>query len=94
VRRIGMLMALASDDPEAQARNAAFLQTLSELGWTVGRNMQIDYRWSGADARPSSSTFRSGCATGCSCPMLLHSRYSRPAGIDIPVCVRKPPEGA
>src|SRR5262245_24424321 len=32
VRRIGMLMALASDDPEAQARNAAFLQTLSELG--------------------------------------------------------------
>jgi ABC-type uncharacterized transport system substrate-binding protein len=50
VRRIGMLMALASDDPEAQARNAAFLQTLSELGWTVGRNVQIDYRWSGADA--------------------------------------------
>ena len=50
VRRIGMLVALASDDPEAQARNAAFLQTLSELGWTVGRNVQIDYRWSGADA--------------------------------------------
>src|SRR5262245_36305016 len=50
VRRIGVLMALASDDPEAQARNAAFLQALSELGWTVGRNVQIDYRWSGADA--------------------------------------------
>src|SRR5262249_19624160 len=50
MRRIGVLMALASDDPEAQARNAAFLQALSELGWTVGRNVQIDYRWSGADA--------------------------------------------
>jgi putative ABC transport system substrate-binding protein len=50
MRRIGVLMALASDDPEAQARNAAFLQALSELGWTVGRNVQIDYRWNGADA--------------------------------------------
>jgi putative ABC transport system substrate-binding protein len=47
--RIGVLMTLAADDPEAQARNAAFLQALGELGWTVGRNLQIDYRWSGAD---------------------------------------------
>jgi putative tryptophan/tyrosine transport system substrate-binding protein len=50
MRRIGVLMTLAADDPEAQARNAAFLQALGELGWTVGRNVQIDYRWSGADA--------------------------------------------
>ena len=50
MRRIGLLMTLAADDPEAQARNAAFLQALGELGWTVGRNVQIDYRWSGADA--------------------------------------------
>jgi ABC-type uncharacterized transport system substrate-binding protein len=49
MRRIGVLMTLAADDPEAQARNAAFLQALGELGWTVGRNLQIDYRWSGAD---------------------------------------------
>jgi putative tryptophan/tyrosine transport system substrate-binding protein len=48
VRRIGVLMTLAADDPEAQPRNAAFLQALGELGWTVGRNLQIDYRWSGA----------------------------------------------
>jgi putative ABC transport system substrate-binding protein len=50
MRRIGVLMTLAADDSEAQARNAAFLQALAELGWTVGRNVQIDYRWSGADA--------------------------------------------
>jgi putative ABC transport system substrate-binding protein len=50
MRRVGLLMTLAADDPEAQARNAAFLQALAELGWTVGRNVQIDYRWSGADA--------------------------------------------
>jgi putative tryptophan/tyrosine transport system substrate-binding protein len=48
MRRIGVLMTVAADDPEAQPRNAAFLQALGELGWTVGRNLQIDYRWSGA----------------------------------------------
>ena len=50
MRRIGVLMNLAADDTEAQARLAAFLQGLQELGWTVGRNVQIDYRWSAADA--------------------------------------------
>jgi putative tryptophan/tyrosine transport system substrate-binding protein len=49
VRRIGVLMNLAADDTEAQARLAAFLQGLQELGWTVGRNVQIDYRWGAAD---------------------------------------------
>ena len=43
VRRIGVLMAVAADDPEAQARIAAFLQGLQQLGWTVGRNVRIDY---------------------------------------------------
>ena len=46
VRRIGLLTAgTPADDAEGQVRNAAFLQTLQQLGWTVGRNLQIDYRW-------------------------------------------------
>jgi putative ABC transport system substrate-binding protein len=49
MRRIGVLMPLVADDPISQNRNAAFLQALQQLGWTVGRNLQIDYRWSGGD---------------------------------------------
>jgi putative ABC transport system substrate-binding protein len=48
-RRIGVLTPLAADDAEAQARNAAFLQGLSQLGWTVGQNLRIDYRWRALD---------------------------------------------
>ena len=54
VRRIGVLMSLAADDPEDQARLAAFLQGLQEFGWAVGRNIRIETRWSrgnAADAR-------------------------------------------
>jgi putative tryptophan/tyrosine transport system substrate-binding protein len=43
LRRIGVLSSLAADDPETQARHAAFLQGLQEWGWTTGRNVQIDY---------------------------------------------------
>ena len=50
MRRIGVLMATAADEPESQARLAAFLQGLQQLGWTDGRNVQIDYRWSAGDA--------------------------------------------
>jgi putative ABC transport system substrate-binding protein len=45
MRRIGVFSNLTADDPEAQTRNAAFLQGLQELGWTVGRNVRIDYLW-------------------------------------------------
>src|SRR6516165_7564981 len=45
IRRIGVLAGLAADDALAQARNAAFLQGLADLGWRVGRNVQIDFRW-------------------------------------------------
>ena len=50
MRRIGVLMNLASDDAEGQARLAAFHQGLQQLGWSVGRNVQIDYRWSAGNA--------------------------------------------
>jgi putative ABC transport system substrate-binding protein len=43
-------MHTAADEPESQARLAAFMQGLQELGWAVGRNMRIDYRWSVGDA--------------------------------------------
>ena len=49
VRRIGVLMPGAADDPDYQTRNAAFLQGLGELGWTVGRNVRIEYRWGAGD---------------------------------------------
>ena len=49
MRRIGVLTNLAVDDPEGQARHAAFLRGLQELGWTDGRNVRIDYRESLGD---------------------------------------------
>jgi putative ABC transport system substrate-binding protein len=52
MRRIGMLMHLASDDADAQSRNAAFLQGMQELGWAVGRNVRIDYRWGASNFDP------------------------------------------
>src|SRR5262245_18697833 len=50
VRRIGILLAAAADDAEFQARVGAFLQALALLGWTIGRNVRIDTRWSTPDA--------------------------------------------
>jgi ABC-type uncharacterized transport system substrate-binding protein len=50
VRRIGVLMASAADDSENQARMAAFLQGLAQLGWTDGRNVRIDTRWATTNA--------------------------------------------
>jgi putative ABC transport system substrate-binding protein len=50
MRRIGVLMNLVADDPEGQARIAAFHQGLQEWGWSVGRNVRIDVRWETGDA--------------------------------------------
>src|SRR6266516_7360851 len=50
MRRIGVLQILADDDPEMVARHAAFEQALDTLGWSVGRNVRIDYRPAGGDA--------------------------------------------
>jgi putative ABC transport system substrate-binding protein len=49
LRLIGVLSVFSKDDPEGTARDAAFQQTLADLGWTVGRNVRIDYRWTEGD---------------------------------------------
>jgi len=48
-RRVGVLMNVAADDPLSTLRVSAFAQAMQELGWTVGRNVRIDYRWGQAD---------------------------------------------
>jgi putative ABC transport system substrate-binding protein len=55
VRRIGVLMPFAKDNPEGQARIAAFLKELQQLGWTDGRNLQIEYRWDTGDLRKAAT---------------------------------------
>ena len=50
MRRIGALMNVAADDPGAAARVGALSQGLAELGWTIGRNVRIDYRWYAGNA--------------------------------------------
>jgi putative tryptophan/tyrosine transport system substrate-binding protein len=50
VRRIGVLMTQAEDDPEGQTRLLALAQGLQESGWTIGRNVRIDTRWGQGDA--------------------------------------------
>ncbi len=49
-RLIGVLMPLSSDDPEAQARIAAFLLAMGQLGWNDGRNVRFEYRWGTGDS--------------------------------------------
>jgi putative tryptophan/tyrosine transport system substrate-binding protein len=49
IRRIGVLMSVAADDPEGPVRAAAFAHGLQQLGWSVGGNVRIDYRWGGGD---------------------------------------------
>ena len=50
VRRLGMLMAVREDDPQAQARAGQHsVKSLADLGWTEGRNLKIEWRWTGGD---------------------------------------------
>src|SRR5262249_26314360 len=49
VRHIGVLISLAAEDKEGQARLAAFLQGLQELGWIDGRNVRVEIRWGSGD---------------------------------------------
>jgi ABC-type uncharacterized transport system substrate-binding protein len=49
MRRIGVLMTIAEDDPEARIRRDTLHRRLEELGWTDGRDVRVDYRWPGPD---------------------------------------------
>jgi putative ABC transport system substrate-binding protein len=49
VRRIGVFVGFDENDPEGQLRYSVFTQALADLGWTDGRNVQMDFRWAGSD---------------------------------------------
>ena len=53
VRRIGVLLFLAADDPEVRPRMAAFTEEFQRLGWTEGRNIQIELRWGAGNVQRS-----------------------------------------
>jgi putative ABC transport system substrate-binding protein len=50
VRHVGILLHLREQDLESKTYIAALLKQLGELGWTVGNNLQVDYRWTADDA--------------------------------------------
>jgi putative tryptophan/tyrosine transport system substrate-binding protein len=51
MRRIGMLVGVGGDTPDAQLRYATFLEMLQQLGWTNGQNVRVEIRWSGGDVK-------------------------------------------
>jgi putative ABC transport system substrate-binding protein len=53
IRRVGVLMSRAANDPQGQARVAAFQQALQQLGWDDGRSVRIDIRWGEDDVERS-----------------------------------------
>lgn len=67
MRRIGVFLGLASEDGDerAQIRLAAFSQGLQEAGWSIGRNLRIDYRWRAADENEARARARELLALGC-----------------------------
>jgi len=72
MRRVGALMTLAADGAVAQARNAAFLQGLQQSGWTVGRNLRIEYRWAAGSADDTRKYAAELAALAPDCAMLAN----------------------
>ena len=50
MRRVGLLLPAAANDPEFQARMRAFQEGLEKSGWSIGRNVHLDMRWTTPDA--------------------------------------------
>jgi ABC-type uncharacterized transport system substrate-binding protein len=65
VRRVGILMHTTADEPESQARIAALAQGLQGTGWTIGRNVRIDTRWSSGDLARLRADAAQLVALGC-----------------------------
>jgi len=72
MRRIGVLMHLAADDPESPTRIAALRQGLQHFGWADGGNLRIDYRWAKGESRSISSRCQGIDPTLAGCPCGQH----------------------
>ena len=84
MRRVVVLSGTAETDLEIQARNAAFVQTLPQLGWTDGRNVRIDCHWISSDRRRDrpmiadlEGPFSYSCAPPCGRAMQVTQDPSR-----------------
>src|SRR6476619_414903 len=65
VPRIGVITNFSADDPATQPRLTAFVDRLPQLGWTDGRNVRIDIRWSTGDAERTRSDVAELVALAC-----------------------------
>ena len=76
-RRIGMLVSNVESDPAVHGRIAAFRQSLEQLGWLEGRNVQIELRFTGDNYERLTSSSRS--PRGIDCPRFIPTATSSPA---------------
>jgi putative ABC transport system substrate-binding protein len=77
MRRIGILLPAAKDDSEFERRLRTFLQELQKLGWTDGRNVQLEYRWTGGN---SDDTRRHAAELVALAPDVIMASGSAPVG--------------